>query len=791
MHSSQNVNRPDIFIAGAMRGGTSILHEFMAMDPEIHAGTKRAIDCFSLFEANGPDWYHAHFRNLPSGQHYLDASSSYFDMADGPRLPARIAAYNPDARVIMLAREPVARAVSHFNALRRANRVPVLRDLSADAFFSLDLEDAIGRADAHGQSLMQCLNYSLYHQKAQSYLNVFGDRFLVIDSEDLTRDPKETMERVFHHVGVAPIWHEAFGDRMSALRDSDAGLPLSAETIARLNRILGDNYAAFRALARLSAQPGPRAARPVALPRNALPAPDTPFKHAFVITYGHAGGTLVQELLNSVEGVCIRGENGGILAQLSQVATGLEKSQQLTASAEGPGSRWFGASGIHAASYIDQLYTDFRDQVLRPPPGTRILGFAETRHLMSDQQFTAYCDNLRERFPRALLIFNTRDNEHVIAANRGAAPVADDAVFARADDQFRSYAAAHPESCIEIRYDDYMVSNQALRPLFDRLGLPFDDEVIDRILARDRATLPEKHHKPGVIENEVLIGKDGWLFLWDGSNEVHRYYTDPDYFTDEDARNWADLLTTRRDRIEALGARYLHMTVPDKLSLLPEFVTLRLPHFDRRPTRLVASLLPGDGVNLDILPDLRKAAKQIPVFHRTDSHWTTAGCQAAYRRLCAVLGVEPQDFSDRETNARHQALDLGGKLTPPIMETPVFTEIRKKSRRVAENEAVRYNEQTGFPEGKPHFVGCYVHMQNDSPDARPETVLLFGNSFSEFRPSMLTAMLAETYRDLHFVWSTRLDFALIERLRPQIVISQIAERFMGTLPVDTFEASLD
>lgn len=56
---------------------------------------------------------------------------------------------------------------------------------------------------------------------------------------------------------------------------------------------------------------------------------------------------------------------------------------------------------------------------------------------------------------------------------------------------------------------------------------------------------------------------------------------------------------------------------------------------------------------------------------------------------------------------------------------------------------------------------------------------------------MLTAMLAETYRDLHFVWSTRLDFALIERLRPQIVISQIAERFMGTLPVDTFEASLD
>lgn len=400
----------------------------------------------------------------------------------------------------------------------------------------------------------------------------------------------------------------------------------------------------------------------------------------------------------------------------------------------GPGSRWFGASGIHAASYIDQLYTDFRDQVLRPPPGTRILGFAETRHLMSDQQFTAYCDNLRERFPRALLIFNTRDNEHVIAANRGAAPVADDAVFARADDQFRSYAAAHPESCIEIRYDDYMVSNQALRPLFDRLGLPFDDEVIDRILARDRATLPEKHHKPGVIENEVLIGKDGWLFLWDGSNEVHRYYTDPDYFTDEDARNWADLLTTRRDRIEVLGARYLHMTVPDKLSLLPEFVTLRLPHFDRRPTRLVASLLPGDGVNLDILPDCARPRNKFPVFHRTDSHWTTAGCQAAYRRLCACSGRRAAGFLGSRNQCPASSAGSRRKTDTADHGNAGLYRDLEKIRRVAENEAVRYNEQTGFPEGKPHFVGCYVHMQNDSPDARPETVLLFGDLFSESPP---------------------------------------------------------
>ena len=136
-------------------------------------------------------------------------------------------------------------------------------------------------------------------------------------------------------------------------------------------------------------------------------------------------------------------------------------------------------------------------------------------------------------------------------------------------------------------------------------------------------------------------------------------------------------------------------------------------------------------------------------------------------------------------------MDLGGKLTPPMHEDVRFVTVQANARRVSENEQVRYNEETGLSGGTPRFVGCYTHLHNDSPDARPETVLLFGDSFSEFRPHLLTAMLAETYRDLHFVWSTNLDYDLIAQIRPQIVISEIAERFMGTVPTDEFKVTLD
>ncbi|MFO1139112.1 MAG: sulfotransferase [Paracoccus sp. (in: a-proteobacteria)] len=811
MTETAPVNRPDIFIVGTMKGGTTILHEFLGLHPEIHSGSKKEIHYFSLFEANGLDWYHDHFKDLPPGQHYLDASPTYFDMTNGKALPGRINAYNPEARVIMLAREPVERAVSHFNHLRKINKFPILQDMSADEFFSQDFELAFGQARPIDVYLNQCIDFSLYYRKALYYKAVFGNRFLMVHNEDLSQQPHDTMERIFRHIGVEPISSDQFNQRKYSHRGDGEGLPLSPTTIDRLNKVLGANYAAFRELAESSgrnaaparekaavaAPPAPvtaSVADPAAAPTpdggapavkpvsSAEPAPEVAkapvlalasvhkilnpaapamtravhVDHAFIITYGHAEGARVQSALNSVSGVRIRDGSGRIMAQLGQMAKGLDRARHQAAAGAAP-------VRSDADSVLTLAQAGQADPAASPTPQEHILGFTDTRHPMPEPEFIAYCDDLLARHPRSLLIFNARrtGDETVIQANR----------------QFHAYATAHPDRCIEIFCDDYMADETALQPLFDRLGLPFDAAKIRDILLD--------------VRNGVLVGKNNWLFLWDGSNQVHRYYTEAEFFPDQDEQAWVDLLTTRQDRVQALGAVYRHLTVPDKLSVLPELAGVPMPHFDRHPARRIAARLPGDGLNVDILPDLRAASEQAPVFYRTDSHWNSFGCQVAYRRLCAALGATPRDFPDSKISGRVRAMDLGGKLTPPMHEDVRFVTVQANARRVSENEQVRYNEETGLSGGTPRFVGCYTHLHNDSPDARPETVLLFGDSFSEFRPHLLTAMLAETYRDLHFVWSTNLDYDLIAQIRPQIVISEIAERFMGTVPTDEFKVTLD
>ena len=65
--------------------------------------------------------------------------------------------------------------------------------------------------------------------------------------------------------------------------------------------------------------------------------------------------------------------------------------------------------------------------------------------------------------------------------------------------------------------------------------------------------------------------------------------------------------------------------------------------------------------------------------------------------------------------------------------------------------------------------------------------MLFGDSYAHFTPIMLTIMLAETFREVHFVWSASIDWGYVERARPDLVIVEIAERFMLRVPDDTFD----
>ena len=236
-------NRPDIFVIGSMKGGTTAIHHILTQHPDICAGSAKELHYFSLHYAKGEDWYHGHFADCPPGKHYVDASPTYFDAANTPLIPRLLDAYAPDCRPILIVRNPIERAISHFHHLQKVNRLAPLMAMNADEFFGMNLARAVSRIGPHAFSLMQALDFSFYFQRARQYEQIFGKRLLVLENAQLREDAKATVARLFTHVGVDPIWDDGFTEIRHS--HSTALTDVSPDTFARLARLFRPDYELF------------------------------------------------------------------------------------------------------------------------------------------------------------------------------------------------------------------------------------------------------------------------------------------------------------------------------------------------------------------------------------------------------------------------------------------------------------------------------------------------------------------------------------------------------------------
>lgn len=196
---------PDFFIVGTMKGGTTALYDFMNVHPAVAPAKQKEIHYFSLHPYQSRAWYLSHFSPEP-GQITGEASPTYFHIATTEAIPRSILTLNPEARLIVITRDPVARAVSHFRHLCEVNRKEPLTEMTADEFFSRPFEQCLLRSDPLSFYLDQVLSYSAYAHNAMVYRSVFEhDRILFIENHALRQEPQRTMATVFRHVGLEPI----------------------------------------------------------------------------------------------------------------------------------------------------------------------------------------------------------------------------------------------------------------------------------------------------------------------------------------------------------------------------------------------------------------------------------------------------------------------------------------------------------------------------------------------------------------------------------------------------------
>ncbi|WP_279356036.1 alginate O-acetyltransferase AlgX-related protein [Methylobacterium indicum] len=283
------------------------------------------------------------------------------------------------------------------------------------------------------------------------------------------------------------------------------------------------------------------------------------------------------------------------------------------------------------------------------------------------------------------------------------------------------------------------------------------------------------------------IGQDGWLFLTVGTNRAADLYANtPEVW--RMLRGWRRLLLARADKAARLHARYLHLSSPEKLSVYDHKFHGDGPvRASRSPTRRLGQLLrltpAGRRLWVDALTPLRARRDTTELYYRTDTHWTSQGTFVAYRAICAACGATaiPDLLETRPAHEVTRRMDLGEKLQFPVSETSTYRAIRRTAGIAEEGRLHALAER--YPELALH-TGVHVGFRTDDPAADPRSLLVFGSSYSGYGGLGLTSMLAETFRRVDFVWSAEIDWGLVARLRPAILLTESAERYMARLPDD-------
>lgn len=206
----------------------------------------------------------------------------------------------------------------------------------------------------------------------------------------------------------------------------------------------------------------------------------------FVVTYGRSGSTLLQALLNTLDGACIRGENYNLLMPLFQsVKQARRARQEYGKSAQSPDHPWYGAHQIDPAKFARGLANVFVERVICPPPGARILGFKEIRYAPLDRAYLSeFLEFVLSAFDNSFILFNQRDPEAVAQSSWWANKPAHEVVkiVTNANDAFAAYVARRPKRTRVVHYEQVVADKEYIRSIFQFLGETMDDEKVAQVL---------------------------------------------------------------------------------------------------------------------------------------------------------------------------------------------------------------------------------------------------------------------------------------------------------------------
>lgn len=209
------MNKPDFFIVGTPKSGTTSLFNYLEEHPEVFVPMVKEPHYFSQ-----PEVANTYYKTtlIDTLQEYLhlykeagkfkaigDLSSSYLFHGQSA---LRIREFNPEAKIIIILRNPAERAVSHY-----------LMDLHLD-LIQKPLQEVLSHPEENTQFYEQYVELGMYSRQVENYLKTFGaHQVLLLLSDELFLQTEKTIARIFEFLGVDATFKPDFSKKYNQFKE--------------------------------------------------------------------------------------------------------------------------------------------------------------------------------------------------------------------------------------------------------------------------------------------------------------------------------------------------------------------------------------------------------------------------------------------------------------------------------------------------------------------------------------------------------------------------------------------
>ena len=239
---------PDFLVIGTKRGGTTSLWRYLIQHPLVPrlfpAWNTKTSHYFEENWPRGEAWYRSHFptgRQRAALERKHGGPSKVGEAAPlymfHPLVAGRVADLMPQARIVVLLRDPVERAYSHWKERRGENVEPLdfAAALEAEESRTAGEKERLIADPAYFSEAYDWYSYRArgrYLEHLEPWLERFDrSQLLFVASETLYRQPAETYARILEFIGLPPYElpaYDVFNDRPSKGMDEAVRAELAA-----------------------------------------------------------------------------------------------------------------------------------------------------------------------------------------------------------------------------------------------------------------------------------------------------------------------------------------------------------------------------------------------------------------------------------------------------------------------------------------------------------------------------------------------------------------------------------